>query len=43
MRQPNLSQHLPNYVDIGDELYSIIHQGKHEMNWLVIHTSYLDL
>jgi hypothetical protein len=43
MWQFEWSQHVPDYVDTGDELHNISYQGKREGNWLMIHTSYLDL
>jgi hypothetical protein len=43
MRQFDLSRHIPNYIDIGDKLHAINHQGKLEGKWLVIHVTYLNL
>ncbi|GFZ09841.1 hypothetical protein Acr_21g0004400 [Actinidia rufa] len=43
MRQFGLSQHIPNYVDTGDELHDISRQGRREENWLLIHAAYLDM
>jgi hypothetical protein len=43
MRPFGLSQHIPDYIVIGDELHNISHQGKRKENWLANHASYLDL
>jgi hypothetical protein len=43
MQQFGLSWHISDYIDTGDEQHNISRQGKHEVNWLVIHASYLDI
>lgn len=43
MQQFGLSQQLPDYIDISDELHNISHQGMRERYWLVIHAAYIDL
>ena len=43
MRQFGISQHIPNYVDTGDELHDISFQGNRQVNWLLIHAAYLDM